>query len=144
MTGQVFINGLDAYSTWGVTFAHGALDALMTPAPAKDAVTSGYRGEHGVRWVNGSPYMDERTVSLEMHIHGSSFDALHTLYQAFCSDVLEGQAVDIVTKYQPTVCYKMRYVSCTSFSHVQGLAKFTLKLSEPNPSDRENTYEIDW
>ena len=146
MKKQVYINGQDAYTTWGITLAHGAVDALMTPPPSKDVVTGAYRREHGTRWVDANHYMDERDLTIEMHIHGDSYDDLHTKYLAFCEDVLQGVAVAIVTKWQPAVCYRLRYISCTSFSHVQGLAKFALKLNEPDPSDRDlpDDYTLDW
>lgn len=38
MIGELFINGRDAYSTWGISMDDTSLSALMTPAPNKEFI----------------------------------------------------------------------------------------------------------
>ena len=60
-------------------------------------------------------------------------------YGDFC-EVLRGGVLEIQTKYQPGVYYRFIYLSCTQFSQFIGqLAKFSLKLSEPDPTNRDRT-----
>ena len=49
MIGELFINGKDAYTTWGISMDDTSLSALMTPAPNKDLVENKSRLEHGKR-----------------------------------------------------------------------------------------------
>lgn len=44
---ELFINGKDAYTTWGISMDDTALSALMTPAPNKEFIENKSRMEHG-------------------------------------------------------------------------------------------------
>lgn len=136
MTGDLTINGYDAYNQWGVSLSDGAISTLMTPAPMKDRINNEVRAEHGSRTSNYLPKKASRDVTLEMHLRASNRTEFFTRYNAFC-DVLATGSLEIVTRFQPTVKYRMLYVSCSQFTaFVDGLAKFSLKLTEPNPANR--------
>ena len=78
LNGQLYINGKDAYLTWGIFLDETALSTLMTPAPNKEFISN--------------------------------------------------------------VWYRCIYLSCTQFSQfIREMAKFSLKLNEPDPSDRGET-----
>ena len=142
MTGDLMINGYDAYTRWGVSLSDGSISALMTPAPMKERLTNDVRVEHGSRTSNQNPKLASRDVTLEMHLSASSRSDFFTKYASFCSELATG-ALNIKTIFQPSVTYRMLYVSCTQFTaFVDGLAKFSLKLTEPNPNNRstDNTY----
>ena len=68
MAGELFINGIDAYMTWGVSLEDGALDALMAFAPNKQPVTNKNVTATGAYVVCGECLGDERTVSLPLHL----------------------------------------------------------------------------
>lgn len=139
------INGYDAYTRWGISLSDGAISALMTPAPMKERLSNDVRVEHGSRTTNQSPKLASRDVTLEMHLSASSRSDFFTKYASFCDELATG-ALNIKTAFQPSVTYRMLYVSCTQFTaFVNGLAKFSLKLTEPNPSNRstESAYEND-
>ena len=137
MTGDLFINGYDAYNRWGVSLSDGAISTLMTPAPMKERLTNDVRVEHGSRTSNRLPRKASRDVTLEIHLSARSRTDFFTKYDLFCSEVLATGQLNIVTKYQAGVTYRMLYVSCTQFTAiVNGLAKFSLKLTEPNPANR--------
>ena len=55
MIGELFINGKDAYTTWGISMDDTSLSALMTPAPNKDLVENKSRLEHGKRVITDNP-----------------------------------------------------------------------------------------
>ena len=136
MTGELFINGKDAYTTWGISMEDTALSALMTPAPMKEFIENTSRLEHGKRVVTANPRVDERNITLEIHLTARDKDTFFSRYLSFCEELATG-VLNIRTKYQPDVMYKTIYQSCNQFSQfMQGIAKFSLKLCEPNPTDR--------
>ena len=134
--GELFINGVDAYTEYGISMDSSVLSALMTPSPNKEYIENKSRQEHGKRVVNVSPKIDERDLSLSLHIKASSKDDFMEKYGKFCLVLANGK-LDIKTRFQPNVVYRTNYISCTQFSEYRlGLAKFTLKLNEPNPANR--------
>ena len=135
--GQLKINGQDAYDTWGMSLSDTALSALMTPAPAKAYITNRSRTQDGTRIIAQDPKVDERTVTLQMHITAANVTQFFARYNALL-EVLKAGEIEIWTALNPTECYRMYYQSCTQFSEYhRRLAKFSLRLLEPDPTDRE-------
>lgn len=136
MTGELFINGKDAYTEYGMSLEDGAISALLTPPSLKEFVENESRIENGKKIIVGYPVYDARDVSLSFHIVAPTKEAFFAKYQALCA-VLQKGIVKIKTKYQADTVYKFVYNSCTQFSQYSfGIAKFTLKLTEANPADR--------
>lgn len=141
--GQLYINGNDAYTIWGVSLEDGAIAALMTPPSMKESIVNESRLEHGKRRVNLLVRMDERELTLPMHIVANSATEWYTKYSAFVAYLTSAEILEIVTSFQSGVAYKCIYQSCTQYSQFydpgdnrSGMAKFALKLIEPNPNDR--------
>lgn len=136
MIGELFINGKDAYTTWGLSMDETSLSALMTPAPNKELIENKSRLEHGKRVITSNPKKDERNLTLQINITAPDKDTFFTRYDSFCNELDLG-VLDIKTKYQPTTVYRTVYQSCQQFSQfMQGIGKFALKLNEPNPKNR--------
>lgn len=136
MTGELYINGKDAYTEYGMSLEDGAISALLTPPSLKEFVENESRIENGKKIIIGYPVYDARDVSLAFHIVAPTKEAFFAKYQALCA-VLQKGIVKIKTKYQADTVYKFVYNSCTQFSQYSfGIAKFTLKLTEANPADR--------
>lgn len=136
--GELFINGVDAYKEWGVSLSDTSLSALMTPSANKAYITNKSRLEDGKRVIVNTPKVDERSVSINIHLTASNAQEFFDRYYSFCQDVLAQGVVDIKTKYQQDVTYHLIYESCTQFSQfMRGIGKFTLKLLEPNPNNRK-------
>lgn len=134
---DLIINGKDARQEWGISLSDGALSALMTPAPNKAYITSRSRQEHGSVVINANPKVDERSLSLPIHLTAPTKELFFERYERFCNEVLATGVVDIVTKFQPNITYKCIYESCSQFSQFeQGIGKFILKLIEPDPTNR--------
>lgn len=137
MKGELYINGKDAYVTWGISMDDTALSALMTPAPNKELIENKSRLEHGKRVIVSNPKKDERNLTLQINLTALDRDTFFARYYSFCRE-LDSGILEIRTKYQPTVLYRTIYVSCQQFSQfMQGIGKFVLKLNEPNPMDRK-------
>lgn len=136
--GELFINGVDAYTQWGVSLSDTALSALMTPSANKAYITNKSRLEHGKRVIVNDTKVDERSITINIHLTASNEQEFFNRYNKFCQEVLAQGVVDIKTKYQSDVVYHMIYESCTQFSQfMRGIGKFTLKLLEPNPNNRK-------
>lgn len=140
----LYINGKDAYTTWGVYFDHTALSSLMTPPPLKPFIenkSSANDGKEVLGIKEGErafhrPRVDSRELSLTMHLEGNTEGEFLERYARFCQE-LAGGVLRIRTRYQPGVVYTMVYISCAQFTQFQrGIGRFTLRLEEPNPSNR--------
>jgi hypothetical protein len=135
---ELFINGENAFQKWGIVLGDTSLSALMTPASLKDFIKNDSRLKDGSSVILSNPKVSERQVTIVIFLLATSELDFFTKYNAFCTEVLQTGRVNIRTIYQPGVEYKMIYESWSQFSQFErGMAKFTLKLIEPNPKDRE-------
>ena len=140
LKGQLYINGKDAYLTWGIFLDETALSALMTPAPNKEFISNKYRSKDGKSVIKHNPRLDEREITLPFNMTAKDSDTFLTNYAKFCEEVLAKGVLVIRTRFQPNVWYRCIYLSCTQFSQcIREMAKFSLKLNEPDPSDRGET-----
>lgn len=138
--GKLTINGKDAYTTWGIFLDTNALSALMTPAPNKEFISNKYRAKDGKRVIKHNPRLDEREITLPFNMTAKSEEDFLANYWDFCNDVLAHGELVIHTSYLPNVWFRCIYLSCTQFSQfMREMAKFTLKLNEPDPTDRGET-----
>lgn len=135
--GELKINGIDAFDAWGVSLSDTALSALMTPAPKKKFISNKSRLIDGKKIIPANPKIDERQVSIAIHLTAPNEETFFERYASFCNDVLALGYMEIETRFQEGVIYRMEYESCSQFSQfMRGIAKFTLKLTEPNPNNR--------
>lgn len=140
LNGQLTINGKDAYKTWGIFLEDTALSTLMTPAPNKEFISNKYRSKDGKRVIKHDPRLDEREITVAFCMTAKDSNTFLANYGKFCEDVLANGELTISTTFQPSVWYRFVYLSCTQFSQFnRELAKFSLKLNEPDPSDRGKT-----
>ena len=137
MTGELFINGTDAYTAYGMSLEDGGLERLMTPAPNKQPVTNKNVVTDGASVVGVTVgCKDERTLSIPFHIIAADQSDFLTKYAALCA-VLDNGIVSISTRWQPNVVYHFIYIDCQQYQQfINGMAKFMLSLYEPNPSNR--------
>lgn len=136
MTGELFINDKDAYREWGISMDDTSLSALMTPPPNKELIENKSRLEHGKRVIADNVKVDERNLTLQINLTAPTKEQFLARYLSFCNELKKG-TLNIKTKYQPDLLYRMVYVSCSQFSQfMQGIGKFSLKLNEPNPENR--------
>ena len=135
--GELFINGVDAFTTWGISFTGAALSALMTPPPMKDIIKNTSALQDGSVVVSSGRKYDERTLTLPFNLVASSESDFHTKYANFCSQVLANGRFTVRTKYQYATLYRLDYLSCSNFSEYnRTMGKFSLRVLESNPADR--------
>ena len=137
MRGELFINGQDAWLTWGIMMDDASLSALMTPPANKDFPKNSSRLESGTRYITINPKRKERDVTLSLQFYAESKEGFLSNYNAFCQNVLSTGKIRVSTKYQSGVTYYFIYNSCTQYRQfLFKVAKFSLKLTEYNPDNR--------
>ena len=138
MTGDLFINNKDAWTTWGVNMGNGFLDALDSFLPMKDYIENDSRLEHGKRMITTGAKVDSREVTLEFTITGSSETDYRTKKKAFQQELQAG-AFTLKVPALGTQVYKMVYTGKSisyGLSRNRQFGHFTMKATEPNPMDR--------
>lgn len=139
MTGELFINGKDAWTTWGVNMADGFLDALDAPLQMKDYIENESRLENGKRIICNSPKVASRDFTLGFTITGSNETDYRAKKKAFETELRKG----MFTLSVPDLCTDTFHLVYTGKSVSYGLSMnrhfghFSTKVTEPDPTDRE-------
>lgn len=139
MTGQLFINNKDAFTTWGVRMGSGFLDALDGFLPMKDYIENDSRLEHGKRMITTNAKVASRDITLEFTIEGNSETDYRTKKRAFQQELQAG-AFTIKVPVLGTDVYHLVYTGkSTSYglSISRNFGRISAKFTEPNPAYRE-------
>lgn len=129
------INGKDAYSTWGVRLEKGAYSVLTRGAAAKEYITNTSRLEDGDRIIPLAK-LASREIQLPMSLTASSTADMTEKMAAFLEEVSKGKVVIYEGKYTKKY-YRCVYRDFMPVAdNINGLSLFTLKLTEPDPTDR--------
>lgn len=138
MTGDLFINGKDAWSTWGVRMGDGFLDAIDGFNEMKDYIENESRLEHGKRVITDNAKVDSREITLQFTIEGSSESDYRSKKKSFQTELEKGE-VNIKVPVLGNEVYKLVYLG-KSVSYGLSLdrcfGKVSSKFEEPNPMDR--------
>jgi len=138
MTGDLLINGKDAFSTWGVRMGDGFLDAIDGFNEMKDYIENESRLEHGKRVITDNAKVDSREITLQFTIEGSSESDYRAKKKAFQTELEKG-AVNIKIPALGDEIYKLIYLGKSisyGMSSDRCFAKVSSKFCEPNPMDR--------
>lgn len=139
MTGELYINNKDAWTTWGVQMGNGFLDALDGPLPMKDYIENESRLEHGKRILTDNAKVDSRDVTLDFTITGTSRADYQTKKNAFRTELQKG-AVSVKVPDLNNEVYHLVYTGkgiSYGLSLDRCFGHFSSKFTEPNPMDRE-------
>lgn len=136
--GQLFINDIDVFDSFGVSLDNQALSALMTPPTVKDYPSNKSRISHGSRPVLSLPVrLDERTITLTGHIIAPNEPTFFKRYNDFVKFLTASPSLTIRTSFEPDTFYRCSYLSCSQFTQfMRSIAKFSLKIKEWNPANR--------
>lgn len=136
MTGDVFINNKDIYSLWGAGLIEGGLSALMTPARSKSFIENDSRILDGKQVLEMPIKYQDRDVTLTFYLRASGYAQFTSRLEGFMAELKSG-TIELRTRYQPGIKYRLKYLSATQFSQVGGcLGKFQIKFNEPDPTNR--------
>lgn len=150
---KVYINSSSqtTEAKWGVFFAESSVTALMTPAPRKSYITNKSALSNGKQVLTASgtlPKTDERDISLTFGLKAKSLAQFLTRYRSFTEELKKGALELTVYIYEGNTYYRetyyLNYLSCSQYSEFNGrLAKFVLKVNEPNPENRQIEHSTD-
>lgn len=70
MSGELLINGKDAFDIWGVNMGDNFLNVLLMPPPVKDYIENKSRLENGKNINLSNKKADERDMTLTFTIQG--------------------------------------------------------------------------
>lgn len=135
---SLYINGIDATQTWGVSLEDAALSILLTPAPLKPFVENKSPQENGKSIYPKNPRLDERDISLPLLISARTKEEFIVQYYNFVAELQKGVIGMRVICGDFDVTYSLTYLSCQPFNeYYMQAGKFLLRLNEPNPTNRE-------
>lgn len=138
MTGELIINGKDAYTEWGVSMGDKFLDALGEIAGLKDYITNNNRLEDGVDYVKFIPPTDERTVVLTFSIEGRNSSDFAQNRRKFYEELYKGD-ISIFVPLNGDEVYHLKYKNSTG-TYAQNVertfCKLGVKFQEPNVRKR--------
>ncbi|MDE5868762.1 MAG: hypothetical protein K2H18_00895 [Muribaculaceae bacterium] len=134
---NLIINGKNARKTWGVVTTQNTLSSLLTPCAMKERPSFTSRLEHGSRIDNSDPRVAQREINLEIQMTARSEDEFYLRHESFCAELEQGEFT-LSTTDRPDVVYRFLYNSCTQYTQFcRGMATLSLKVTEPNPKNRE-------
>lgn len=132
---DLIINGKDALKTWGVRMGDGFIDAIGAPSTMKDSVSNKSRLEHGTRYDDSTPKLEERDLTLTVTIKGNDKEDFKQKKKSFFEE-LYAVKLDISVPADSDEIYHLRYTG-KSVTYNQNIsrtfAKIAVKFNEPNP-----------
>ena len=138
MTGDLFINGKDAWATWSVRMGDGFLDTIDGFNEMKDYIENESRLEHGKRVITDNAKVDSREITLQFTIEGNSENDYRTKKKSFQTELEKG-TVNIKVPTLGNEVYKLVYLGKSlsyGLSPDRCFGKVSGKFCEPNPMDR--------
>lgn len=136
MTGDLLINGIDAYTTWGVSLGETAFSVLMTPAPMKDCVEANSSLEHGKRVyiADSGMKVDERDLQLPFNIQASSLVDFNNKLVGVTSELQKGISEVYIKDLDTT--YHFKYEGAQPLTFLKRIGTILIRFNEPNPMNR--------
>lgn len=138
MTGELLINGIDAY-TYGASIGQGFNAALRAPRGFKDDIEVDSALEHGKRLIL-SPYYNSRDISLTFVIKGGNKEAFKANEAKF-REVLNGRKLTVKVSGDDNY-YRLIYSGKSAsygYSPTGVICTITAKFTEVDPSNRGET-----
>lgn len=139
MTGDLLINGKDAWTTWGVRIGDNFLDVIGASVPMKEFIENKSSLEHGKRVIVGNPKLDERDITLTFTIEGVSKSDYQAKKQAFFNELYKGIVAIKVPNNSEDVYYLIYTGKNVSYGQSldRTFGKISMKFNEPNPFKRD-------
>ena len=138
MIGELYINGKDAWTTWGVSMGDGFLDALDAPLSMKDYIENESRLENGKHVDTTNAKISSREITLQFTITGNDENDYRTKKKSFQTELQSGKftvKVPILGNEVFKFVYTGKSISY-GLSLSRRFGRFSTKVSEPDPTDR--------
>lgn len=138
MKGDLYINGKDAWTNWGINMGEGFLDAIDGFVPMKDVIENESRKQDGKRVIMTERKVASREITLRFTIRADSESDFRTKRVAFEAELQKGWANVVVPKLGDQI-YKLIYLGKNvnyGMNRTRTLCSISAKFEEPNPADR--------
>lgn len=149
MKSSLYIDNIDAYSSFGVFVANGGYNELAGFAPLKNVQSNEWQEEDGAEFDLSAPVLDSRELSIQFAAHGSRYEL-----GAFL-ELLSDKSYHVFEFRELGRTYKLRLISSTNLSLAYQLGFVTLRFADDFPLDNytykapqstivsQSRYEID-
>lgn len=140
MKGELYINGNDAWETWGVNMGEGFLDAIDSFVPMKDYIENESRLEHGKKVIISDKLnkVASRDLTLHFTIKGENESDFRAKRRAFETE-MQKVSVKINVPAIGAEIYKLLYLGKSvsfAMNRARTFCTVASKFEEPNPMDR--------
>ena len=129
MTGQLYIDGKDIYTDFGLCVTGGYNDVVAFP-PLKSVKSNEWQEEDGVEADLSSPVLNTRDISLKFVVWGSNKDGLGALI-----DLLSDKAYHTFYSASLHRKFRLRLVSHPNLEWATRFGFTTLKFADDFPLD---------
>lgn len=136
--GEFFINGVDAFTEYGIVFDESTLPSLLAPAPMKEDPENEIILGNGKEVDTSNPRIDERQVTLTFSIVAKSYSDFTTKYGKLLTTLYKRKIVLTSPIHFQSLKFRLLYDRCQQFSPFGyfKITKFILQVTEPDPSNR--------
>ena len=138
MTGELYINGKDAWTEWGVNMGDGFLDAIDSFVPIKGLIENESRLQDGKRVILSNIKLDSREITLKFTIKGNSEEDFRNKRKAFETE-LRQVLVSVNVPALGEDVYRLLYLGKNvsyGMNTERTFCVVSAKFEEPNPADR--------
>lgn len=138
MKGELYINGKDAWTEWGVNMGDGFLDAIDSFAPMKEYIENDSRTEHGKRVLVVAPRVAARDLTLRFTVMGKNEEEFRSRRKAFEEELRKGE-VDVSVPALGDDIFHLIYTGKNvsyAMNRTRTFCTISSKFEEPNPLDR--------
>ncbi len=138
MKGELYINGKDAWTEWGVNMGNGFIDAIDSFVPMKDYIENESRLENGKKVLLANPRVASRELTLHFTIKGDSEADFRAKRKAFEAE-LQKVRIDVKVPVIGDETYHLIYLGKSigyGLNVTRTFCTVSSKFEEPNPADR--------
>lgn len=140
MTGEVTIDTIDIWTTYGTFLLHGSYDGLMRPPKRKVSLSNNWPEQNGIEIDLTVPKYESKEAELSFILSASSEAEWWTRYNAFFTLLkLSGERSLFVKELNKT--FLVYYIEVTSYEQITTIksvskvvSRFTVKFGIANPA----------
>ncbi|NDV93444.1 hypothetical protein D0T84_00740 [Dysgonomonas sp. 521] len=137
----LYINGKDAWLTWSAMLVDDSYDNLLLPAGQKAYIENNSRSQSGKQIFFSNPKQADRNVQLMFCITCDSkqdyFNKYHSLIAEMRKGLFELKVIPLSTIYRVYLPENGFLSLSSGIGFREG--KFSVRLNEPNPANRQST-----